>query len=112
MIIILLIFLLVFIYFLNKKEYFENSLSIIDETLTQNAKCYYNNNEQYIGKKYIQKLSDNKFYSICEYSLDNNGNCVAPCLFDDPKCNTTKTPVSLQNDINNNKKCRTVSIPI
>lgn len=106
MILILLTLLLIIIVnFSNKKEDFVDILKISNEIQTQNTSCFYNG--QYKGKKYIQKLSDNNFYSVCEYDLDDNGNCNAPCLKVEPNCDIKTTPVSLQVDLNNNKKCRT-----
>ena len=103
--ILLTLLLIVLIYFSDKKEGFQNELTISNERTSQNNTCYYNG--QYKGINYIQKLSDGNFYSLCEYALDDSGKCNAPCLIVDPKCDTTTTPVSLQSDLNNNNKCRT-----
>jgi hypothetical protein len=107
MILILLTLLLILVInFSNKKEGFDNSLKISNERLAQNKSCYYNG--QYKGIKYIQKLSDGKFYSVCEYALNDDGKCIAPCLKVDSKCDIKSNPVSLQLDLNNNNKCRTL----
>lgn len=110
MILVFLICALLFIIF-NDSEKFtdENNLKIINEKLVPNKKCFYNGNELFIGKKYIQKLSDNKFYNICEYNLDKNKKCSAPCLLLDEKCNTTKDPVSLSLNKKGESMCRTKS---
>jgi len=99
----LLLFLIVNL--LDKKEGFEGTLTLSNERIAPNKSCYYNG--QYKGIKYIQKLSDDKFYSVCEYELDEDGQCNAPCLKFDPNCDIKTTPVSLQLDLNNNNKCRT-----
>jgi hypothetical protein len=107
MILILLTLLLILIInLLDKKEGFEDSLKLSNERSAQNKSCYYNG--QYKGINYIQKLSDGKFYSVCEYALDDDGKCNAPCLKVDSNCDIKTTPVSLQVDLNNNKKCRTI----
>lgn len=110
MILIILLIVLVLLIF-NDKENFsdENNLKIINEIPINGSKCFYNNNELFIGKKYIQKLSDNKFYTTCEYNLDKDNKCNAPCLIIDEKCNTTNEPVRLTLDKNNVQKCRTIS---
>jgi hypothetical protein len=109
MILFFLICLLIFIIFSNNELFIDqNNLSIINEIVTK-KNCFYNNNELLIGKKYIQKLSDNKFYNVCEYNLDKNNDCSAPCLLFDPKCNTTIEPVILTKDKDGVLKCRTQS---
>ena len=111
MIIIILIVILLLLIFNNNNEYFsnENNLKIINEIPLLKSKCLYNNNEMIIGTKYIQKLSDNNFYTTCEYNLDKNNKCAAPCIIFDEKCNTTNEPVSLTLNKNNIQKCRTQS---
>jgi hypothetical protein len=114
MILFILAVILLLLIFSNNNEKFsnENNLKIINEIEVKKSSCFYNNNELFLGKKYIQKLSDNKFYTTCEYNLDNKGKCSAPCLLIDEKCNTTNDPVSLSLNKNNVEKCRTKSKPL
>ncbi len=109
MILVLLIILMILIFNNNNEQFTDSNLKIINEVSVPKSKCFYNNNEMFIGKKYIQKLSDNKFYTTCEYELDKNNQCNAPCLLVDSKCNTTSDPISFKVDKNNNQKCRTES---
>lgn len=111
MILLLLFLFLILILYTNNNEHFlnENNLKIINEIPILKSKCFYNNNEMFIGKKYIQKMSDNNFYTTCEYNLDNKNQCSPPCLLIDQNCNTSNEPVTLQLDKNNNQKCRTQS---
>ena len=105
----LFIFLLLLIFTNNTEQFTNNNLKINNEIPILKSKCFYNNNEMLIGKKYIQKLSDNNFYTTCEYNLDKENKCLPPCLLIDKKCNTTNDPVNLQPDKNNILKCRTQS---
>ena len=113
MILFIFAIILLLLFFSNNEKFSnENNIKIINEIEVKKSSCFYDNNELFLGKKYIQKLSDNKFYTTCEYNLDNNGKCTAPCLLIDEKCNTTNDPVSLTFNKNNIEKCRTISKPL
>ena len=113
MILFIFAIILLLLFFSNNEKFSnENNIKIINEIEVKKSSCFYDNNELFLGKKYIQKLSDNKFYTTCEYKVDNKGNCSAPCLIIDGKCNTTNEPVSLTFNKNNVQKCRTKSKPL